>query len=289
VQVLPSDESVEASAAMSELTARLSPGNRRWPDAIFEDRDRLWQAIAAAEWPLVGVPDEASFSLTDLSEIVESWGRRALPVPFTPTVLVRRWSWASGVPAERPLTFGLASGAEAYVPFADFPEVALMASDGEIPYSRLDLAIDQFDSLMPASLVPASLPDLTPAQVTDVCALALAEAIGVADGVLSDTIEYARSREQFGRAIGTFQAVKHHCANMHIDIEIARSALGWVVTEPAAGMRPGLADAFARVRRAVEVGLQVHGAMGFTWEAGLHFGLRHVVGLGELATRAAPA
>lgn len=293
MQVLPSDESVEAGTALAALIAKIRPGQRRWSDEAFGAREQLWSALAAGQWTLAGTPggDEA-FSLTDLTEIAVAWGRHALPVPLIPTILVRRWSWDADSPASRPLTFGVpaGSGDQAWVPFAGFPGVALMGAGGQLPFPRPDATAASFDLLMPAPLVPLRVPSLTPAQTADVCSLALAEAIGVAGGVLSDTVAHAKSREQFGRAIGSFQAVKHHCADMHIDVEIARSLLGVVVAAPPGQpIEPALSDAFARLRRVVEVGIQVHGAMGFAWETGLHFGLRHVAGLGDLATQAITA
>lgn len=205
---------------------------------------------------------------------------------------MRRWSWDADSPAQRPLTFGVPAGLgdKAWVPFAGFPGVALMGAGGQLPSPHPVPAAASFDLLMPAPLVPVRVPPLTPAQTADVCSLALAEAIGVAAGVLTDTVAHAKSREQFGRAIGSFQAVKHHCANMHIDVEIARSLLG-VVAAARSGQptEPAISDAFGRLRRVVEVGIQVHGAMGFAWETGLHFGLRHVAGLGDLATQAISA
>jgi hypothetical protein len=290
MQVLPSDESVEAGAALAALIAKIRPGQRRWSDEAFEAREQLWSALAAGQWTLAGAPDgDEAFSLTDLTEIAVAWGRHALPVPLIPTILVRRWSWDADSPAQRPLTFGVpaGSGDKAWVPFAGFPGMALMGAGGQLPVPRPDPAAASFDLLMPAPLVPVRVPSLTPVQTADVCSLALAEAIGVAGGVLSDTVAHARSREQFGRAIGSFQAVKHHCADMHIDVEIARALLGAVTAaRPGEPIEPALSDAFARLRRVVEVGIQVHGAMGFAWETGLHFGLRHVAGLGDLATLA---
>lgn len=304
MQVLPTDEAVDAAAALAATITKSKPGRPRWSDAAFADRERLWGTLAAGQWTLIGAPDEAPLSRTDIAEIVMAWGTLALPVPLVPTILVRRWSWAAGAPAGRPLTYGLPAGpGRAAVPFAGFPGVALTGPDGELPLPPLtgqagpsltsrakpsltDQA-EPFDLLMPVPVADVTVPSLTPAQVTDVCALALAEAAGVARGVLDDTVRHARSREQFGHPIATFQAVKHHCAGMHIDLEIAQAHLAAIVNAPD-GQRigPALADAFARLRRVAETGLQVHGAMGFAWETGLHFGLRHVIGLGELSAQA---
>ena len=55
------------------------------------------------------------------------------------------------------------------------------------------------------------------------------ECVGGAEAVLAMTVEYARTRVQFGRPIGSFQAVKHHCADMLAQLELARTAAGHAV------------------------------------------------------------
>lgn len=294
MQVLPSGESVDAAGALADTLSKIRPGRQRWSDAAFGERGKLWGALAAGEWTLVGAPGEESFSLTDIAEIAAAWGAQALPVPLTPTILVRRWSWDAGATTGRPLTFGLpARPGGARVPFADFPGVALMGHDGEIPLLLAPPSAspeEEFDLLMPTPLADVWVPPLTGPQVADVCALSLAEAVGAAQGVLADTVEHAKGRVQFGHPIATFQAVKHHCADMHIGIEIARAQLAAIINaRPGRDIAPFVTDAFARLRGAVERGLQVHGAMGYAWETGLHFGLRHVIGLGEFATQALSA
>jgi hypothetical protein len=291
MQVLPSDESVDAASALADTISKAKSGRQRWSDAAFGERERLWGALAAGEWTLIGAPGEDAFSLTDIAEIAVAWGSQVLPVPLTPTILVRRWSWDAGSPAWRPLTFGLpVRSDQARVPFADFPGVALMGPDGEVPLPSASLREEQFDLLMPTPPANVTVPSLTRRQVADVCSLSLAEAVGVAHGVLADTVDHAKSREQFGHPIATFQAVKHHCADMHIGIEIARAQLAAIINAPLGqDITPAVTDAFTRLRGVVERGLQIHGAMGFAWETGLHFGLRHVVGLGEFTAQALAA
>ncbi|MFI7701869.1 acyl-CoA dehydrogenase family protein [Nonomuraea sp. NPDC049480] len=117
------------------------------------------------------------------------------------------------------------------------------------------------------------------AQAFDVALVALAaEQLGGAQACLDMTVQYVRERRQFGRAVGSFQAVKHTCADLLLRVETARSAVARAVragsvAEPAEAAVAAVwcADAFAFV--AAEC-LQLHGGMGFTWEHDAHLYLR---------------
>ncbi len=110
---------------------------------------------------------------------------------------------------------------------------------------------------------------------------ACAEMLGAADVVLAMTVQYAQDRVQFGRPIGGFQAVKHRCADMLVDVEGMRSSAyyaAWAVgardpeaTVAAAAAKVWCSDA---ARRVMASGLQVHGGIGFTWEHDLHMFLK---------------
>lgn len=108
-------------------------------------------------------------------------------------------------------------------------------------------------------------------------ALLSAECVGGANQVLDMSVEYARNRIQFGRPIGSFQAVKHKCADMLVDVELARSAMyyaAWSASSDeselalAASMAKSFcSDAYLRV---ATNGIHVHGGIGFTWEHDMH-------------------
>jgi alkylation response protein AidB-like acyl-CoA dehydrogenase len=100
-----------------------------------------------------------------------------------------------------------------------------------------------------------------------------AEMVGGMQWVLDTTVEYAKTRQQFGRAIGSFQAVQHQCADMLLMTESARSAAyyaAWALTEndQAASMAVSVAKAYCSdaYREVCNRGVQVHGGIGFTWE-----------------------
>ena len=109
---------------------------------------------------------------------------------------------------------------------------------------------------------------------------AAAESLGGAERCLDDAVEYAKLRVQFGRPIGSFQAIKHRCADLAADVDDARSAVlhaAWAADEspeqlPAAAALAGVATTRAYLRCSAE-NVQIHGGVGFTWEhtAHLHF------------------
>ena len=108
-------------------------------------------------------------------------------------------------------------------------------------------------------------------------AAAAAEALGVAQRALDLGVEHAKTREQFGKPIGTYQAVSHPLAQTYTDVELARSLVywaAWCVAEDdnRAPIAAAAAKAFATEAAvaACERSIQVHGGIGFTWEHPLH-------------------
>ncbi|MBZ3908117.1 acyl-CoA dehydrogenase family protein [Streptomyces griseiscabiei] len=116
------------------------------------------------------------------------------------------------------------------------------------------------------------------ARVGDPAAAVLAaEAVGAADRAVERTVAYARQREQFGRPIGSFQAVKHRLADVYVGVRAARSAAyyaAWAAASAAGGGGGGgervgglaLAQALEALRVAAGEAIQLHGGIGFTWE-----------------------
>jgi alkylation response protein AidB-like acyl-CoA dehydrogenase len=107
--------------------------------------------------------------------------------------------------------------------------------------------------------------------------LAGAEMLGAADRVLSMTVDYAKERVQFGKPIGSFQAVKHMLADALVDVEGMRSTVYYAAWCAAAGdpdrmLAASMAKAWCSdaSRRVMAAGLQVHGGIGFTWEHDMH-------------------
>jgi alkylation response protein AidB-like acyl-CoA dehydrogenase len=103
------------------------------------------------------------------------------------------------------------------------------------------------------------------------------EAVGVAQRALDLSVAYANERQQFGRPIGSFQAVKHKCVDMMVGVETARSLAyyaAWAVTENAPDVDEAVAMAKAYASDVATTvtseAIQVHGGIGFTWEHDIH-------------------
>ncbi|WP_338897638.1 acyl-CoA dehydrogenase family protein [Streptomyces sp. TG1A-60] len=129
------------------------------------------------------------------------------------------------------------------------------------------------------------------ADVGDSAAAVLAaEAVGAADRALERTVAYVRQREQFGRPIGSFQAVKHRLADVYVRVLAARSAAYYAAWAAAAGPRAeggeggervgglALAQALEALRIAAGEGIQLHGGIGFTWEHEAHLYFKRAAG-----------
>jgi alkylation response protein AidB-like acyl-CoA dehydrogenase len=140
---------------------------------------------------------------------------------------------------------------------------------------RLDVTTDDW----------TELPQGTVALLRDALAVHRAfDALGAAARLLDMTVSYAGQREQFGAPIGSFQAVKHHCADMAVAVEAGRASL-WAAalaldTAPAAARSRAASAAAAYTKSAAAkvagTALQVHGGIGFTWEHDLHLFLRRI-------------
>jgi alkylation response protein AidB-like acyl-CoA dehydrogenase len=104
---------------------------------------------------------------------------------------------------------------------------------------------------------------------------------GISGKVLDSAVAYAMQRTQFGKPIGSFQAIKHRCADMAVAIDVSRSAAyyaAWALAEEAPDRAKAVSMAKSYCGEASRFvcneGIQIHGGIGFTWELGLHFYVR---------------
>ena len=116
----------------------------------------------------------------------------------------------------------------------------------------------------------------------DVAAVALAaEQLGGAQRALDMAVGYAKVREQFGRPIGSFQTIKHRCADLLLEVESLRSAVGYAAAavvegSPEIPVLASLAKAYASETffHVAAENIQIHGGIGFTWEHDAHLYFR---------------
>ncbi|MGY0492536.1 acyl-CoA dehydrogenase family protein [Streptomyces sp. WG-D5] len=154
------------------------------------------------------------------------------------------------------------------------------AMDETRPQARVELRD------VAAELLGAEDGDVTGAlaAVGDTAATLLAaEAVGAADRALERTVDYVKEREQFGRPVGSFQAVKHRLADVYVQVQAARSAAYYAAWAASTAGEAGvgglaLAQALEALRTGAGEAVQLHGGIGFTWEHEAHLYLKRATG-----------
>jgi alkylation response protein AidB-like acyl-CoA dehydrogenase len=258
----------------------------------------LWRAMDEQGWTAIEVTEAGGgvgLGTVELAVLVEEIGRHAAPAPLVPTVLALD-AFASG--GDDAWVARLLSGdalacvawdPAAPVPYAPSADIAVVcAADGVYAMEvatrparepAMDLTRElgwlDFDPSRAHKLGGA---DARARLIDRGATLASAEMLGGASRVLDMAVEYAKERVQFGRPIGSFQAIKHRCADMLVDVEGMRSTVYWAAWCLAADDREAsVAASTAKIwcsdssKRVMASALQVHGGIGFTWEHDLHF------------------
>jgi alkylation response protein AidB-like acyl-CoA dehydrogenase len=308
----------------SDLLARRDA--RAAARALLEAADEpvgdLWPEVVTVGWPGLAVPEEfggSGFGLAELVVVVEQLGRAVAPGPFVPTAIAAvaladcgdaevatRWlgdlaagttTAGVGLAAEVTVDGSRASGSAGVVLGGGLADVLVLANGDDLVVVEVGAGVDV---TVPPNLDPTRrsarvILDGAPVHVVaggartliDVARVLLsAEAVGIARECTLQAAEYAKVRVQFGRPIATFQAVKHHCANMATAAELATAAVWDAARAHAAGgeqftyaaavaatVAPPAADLCANLS------IQVHGGIGFTWEHDLHIYLRRATTL----------
>lgn len=247
-----------------------------------------WTSLVDAGWVEIadGGSDDDALTLRDLVDVVAVWGEYCVQLPFVVTLLTRRHSAAAR--AHRgPVTVAVPTPQTTegwgVVPFGRYPATALLESvDAEATIDIPDSSLLDFAPTLLANEVPAATALSTEA-ARELAVLWAAEAAGCAKRLVSIGVEYVSGRNQFGTPIGSFQAVKHILADAHIDAEQAQTSVLWAAAEPEKSFALAVHALDLAVAVAERV-IQVHGGMGFTWEMGLHYYLRHLVTLRDLVS-----
>jgi 3-oxochol-4-en-24-oyl-CoA dehydrogenase len=298
-------------------------------DSDAEKRPDFWSQLADVGWLGLHLPEKfggSGYGLPELVVVVEEFGRAVTPGPFVPTVIASATVAASGSPeqlarllpsladgstvaavgfdTDLALTDTSVSGQAGVVLGAGLADVFLLTAGADVvvvaaqqPGVSVDvprnLDTTRRSGRVTLTEVPIAAIDVLPGAAMVALALArtivAAEAVGGAQDCLDAAVEYAKVREQFGRTIGTFQAVKHHLANMLVVAEAAL-ATAWDAARAAGGNDEEFALmsacaatlALPAYVKNAELNIQVHGGIGFTWEHDAHLQLRRATTLRAL-------
>ena len=244
------------------------------------------------------VPEElggAGGELADAAVVLEELGRTLAPTPLLGTTLAELALLAADEPdtdAIEKLAEGAAVGAVIFDPdFVVNGAIAdiVVAADGETLCRWNTFTATPVDAMDPtrplARLVPreTSAIGADPGLADTAAILVAAEQIGAAARCLELTVEYAKDRVQFGRPIGSFQALKHRMADLYVAVQSARAVVNEAVAEPsatsAALARFSATEAFSKV--AAEA-VQIHGGIAITWEHDIQLYFKRAHGSAQL-------
>jgi alkylation response protein AidB-like acyl-CoA dehydrogenase len=303
--------------------------NRALLEADDEPRPTFWKDMADLGWLGIHLPEEyggAGAGLSELIVVLEEIGRQVAPGPFLPTVsasaLVAQCggrelqtallpSLADGsstgavglggslilsdgvLDGDAGIVLGGASADILVLGLGDDVVVVRSESEGVVVRSSKDLDPSRRSAAVTISSVRVADSDVLPGAARRARALArtlgAAEAVGVLSACTESAVAYAKERVQFGRTVGTFQAVKHHCADMLVATELATAAV-WDAARAAgdsldefdlvSAMAAHLA--FGPAAHNAQMNIQVHGGIGFTWEHDAHLFLRRAMVLEAL-------
>jgi alkylation response protein AidB-like acyl-CoA dehydrogenase len=257
-----------------------------------------WAQLAELGWTGAAVAEEhggAGLGFLDEAVLHEEAGRALLHAPL--------WSTSCLLPFlpgddQAAVAAGEASWALALGPLVpDLDTATGVAIVGGDTIWELDGAEREVlatnDESRPLGVVSGGEPgralcssDVLPALRTRSLAILALEAVGVGSQALELAVAYVSEREQFGRRIGTYQAVSHPLATSHAELELARSLAWWAAWCVAEGEAEGAVAAASAKAAAAEAAvaaceraIQAHGGIGFTWEHELHRLYKRALGI----------
>src|SRR3984957_4596915 len=323
-----------ARAFLTSQKARWA--SRSLLDAPDEGRPPFWQDLVELGWLGLHIDEEhggSGYGLPELVVVIDELGRAVAPGPFVPTVIASAVIAKDGTAEQKSrllpglidgtviagigldghvrINNGAADGEAGVVFGAGLGDLLLIAAGDDVlvvERGRAGVSVEVPENLDPTRRsgrvqlqnVSVSADDIVPAARESALArartLLAAEAVGGAADCVEAAVDYAKVREQFGRTIATFQAVKHHCANMLVGVESAIAAV-WDASRAASededqfrlAAASAAALAFPAYARNAELNIQVHGGIGFTWEHDAHLHLRRALVTAALFGGDAPA
>jgi alkylation response protein AidB-like acyl-CoA dehydrogenase len=244
------------------------------------------------------VPEElggAGGELADAAVVIEELGKGLVPTPLLGTTLTQVALLAADEPDGDTLE-KLAEGSSIgsmvfdpdYVVNGDIADVVVAAADGRLT-RWTEFTAHHATSMDPtrrlARLEPGTTVDLgaDPGLADTAAILLAAEQIGAASRCLDLTVAYTKDRVQFGRPIGSFQALKHRMADLYVKVQSARAVVDEAIADPtptaAALARVAASEAFTDV---AGESIQMHGGIAITWEYDIQLYFKRAHGSAQL-------
>ena len=278
-------------------------------DLLAKDRNVDWPVLVDAGWVGLEVPEQfggAGATFAEVAVICEEMGRAASANSYLGSSVLAIGALNALQPSDTRdrLLADVASGAVRvavalesleFVPDAEGADRVLVIGGGGVAVAAVTVTpqpvLDETRRLATVTADGADVsevlrfdgdPHVHVRRLHDRAAVAVAcDSLGLSEAMLAATVSYAKVRHQFGRPIGSFQAVKHACADMQVTIAVARQLVDAAV-EAVAEDRQDASAAAAMAKSytcsaAVDVvgkAMQLHGGMGYTWESGIHVYLK---------------
>ena len=261
--------------------------------------ESLWKLLCAQVGAAaLVVPEElggAGGELADAAVVLEELGKALVPTPLLGTTLAELALLAADEPDADALE-GLAEGASigtvvfdpGYVVNGEIADIVIAAT-GTTLTRWTNFTAHRIQAMDPtrrlARVEPTDTTDIgADPGLADIAAILLAaEQIGAATKCLDLTVDYTKDRVQFGRPIGSFQALKHRMADLYVAVQSAQAVVNDAVAEPsptsAALARVAASEAFSKV--AAEA-VQMHGGIAITWEHDIQLYFKRAHGSAQL-------
>ncbi|HNP11669.1 MAG TPA: acyl-CoA dehydrogenase family protein [Mycobacterium sp.] len=244
------------------------------------------------------VPEEfggAGGELADAAAVLEELGRALVPTPLLGTTLAELALLAADEPdtdTVEQLAAGEAIGAVVfdrdYVINGDIADVVIAVEDARLVRWK-DVSAEAVSTVDPTRRLARVTPGATETIGTDLgiadtaAILLAAEQVGAASRCLELTVDYTKERVQFGRQIGSFQALKHRMADLYVAVQSARAVVGDAIAEPTASSaalaRLAASEAFTTVAGEA---IQLHGGIAITWEHDIQLYFKRAHGSAQL-------
>ncbi len=244
------------------------------------------------------VPEEfggAGGELADAAAVLEELGRALVPTPLLGTTLAELALLAADEPdtdTVEQLAAGEAIGAVVfdrdYVINGDIADVVIAVEDARLVRWK-DVSAEAVSTVDPTRRLARVTPGATETIGTDLgiadtaAILLAAEQVGAASRCLELTVDYTKERVQFGRPIGSFQALKHRMADLYVAVQSARAVVGDAIAEPTASSaalaRLAASEAFTTVAGEA---IQLHGGIAITWEHDIQLYFKRAHGSAQL-------